>query len=493
MKIISSCLLVVLFFSNAARSEEYYWKFFSLGGGWPKKDSAEAACSSVPENGGAVGDYIYSRVGYVFDYRMICYFYINGVERAYYSAERGGDGCSGQDQYNFATGLCESPDVGAIRKQRGEPDSGGCNAPSAKFQNPLNILTGDKYQKEVDFSEPFFEIYRIYNSSDGRWIHSYSDHLLITDENIALYFSDGRFSLFSRVGDTAISEVTEFGRLVKKEDTWVYISAENKTMVFDSLGRLVKISLPDGRGVDILYSGIKVFIKNPYGVTIELEQDSQYQILSFNAVGYEIDYKYNELGQLVLVSKIINNKVIKREYHYEMSGKTKLLTGITDERGVRYATWSYDEQNRAISSEHANRMDYGVLTYNADGSITVTNELDKKATYRFQVIQGVKRIVAIEGEPSPNCPSSNSTFTYDDRGLLKTKMDNKGYVTTYSYNDRGLEISRTEASGTAQARTTTTEWHPTLFLPETVTEPGRITHYQYDDQGRQLSQTIESL
>ncbi len=138
-------------------------------------------------------------------------------------------------------------------------------------------------------------------------------------------------------------------------------------------------------------------------------------------------------------------------------------------------------------------MDYGVLTYNADGSITVTNELDKKATYRFQVIQGVKRIVAIEGEPSPNCPSSNSTFTYDDRGLLKTKMDNKGYVTTYSYNDRGLEISRTEASGTAQARTTTTEWHPTLFLPETVTEPGRITHYQYDDQGRQLSQTIESL
>ncbi|HBP6575349.1 TPA: RHS repeat protein, partial [Pseudomonas aeruginosa] len=33
------------------------------------------------------------------------------------------------------------------------------------------------------------------------------------------------------------------------------------------------------------------------------------------------------------------------------------------------------------------------------------------------MIQGIKRIVAIEGEPSPNCPSSNSTFTYDDQGL----------------------------------------------------------------------------
>ncbi len=69
------------------------------------------------------------------------------------------------------------------------------------------------------------------------------------------------------------------------------------------------------------------------------------------------------------------------------------------------------------------------------------------------MIQGIKRIVAIEGEPSPNCPSSNSTFTYDERGLLSSKRDNNGNLTTYQYNVRGLETSRTEAAGTAQART----------------------------------------
>lgn len=42
---------------------------------------------------------------------------------------------------------------------------------------------------------------------------------------------------------------------------------------------------------------------------------------------------------------------------------------------------------------------------------------------------------------------------------------------------------------TLQARTITTGWHPTLFLPVTVTEPAQITHYTYDTQGRQLSQT----
>ena len=120
----------------------------------------------------------------------------------------------------------------------------------------------------------------------------------------------------------------------------------------------------------------------------------------------------------------------------------------------------------------------------------VTNGLGKATIYRFQKFNHESRVVAIEGEPSANCPNSNSTFTYDDRGLLKTKTDNKGNVTAYEYNERGLEISRTEASGTREARTITTAWHPTLFLPVIVTEPNQITYYSYDAQGRQLSQTV---
>ncbi|MFI7868824.1 RHS repeat protein, partial [Ectopseudomonas khazarica] len=143
-----------------------------------------------------------------------------------------------------------------------------------------------------------------------------------------------------------------------------------------------------------------------------------------------------------------------------------------------------------ISSEHADGADKVTVAYNSDGTVSVTNELGKVAKYSFQTILGVKRITAIDGEPSPNCPNSNSTFTYDDRGLLKTKTDNKGNVTTYDYNERGLEISRTEASGTPQARTITTTWHADLFLPVTITEPDRITQYTYDALGRQTSQSV---
>ncbi|AVO54911.1 hypothetical protein C7A17_19790 [Ectopseudomonas mendocina] len=179
-----------------------------------------------------------------------------------------------------------------------------------------------------------------------------------------------------------------------------------------------------------------------------------------------------------------------RKYHYESIYGSQLLTGITDERGVRYSTWTYDPQGRATSSEHSSGADKVSIIYSNDDSSTVINPLGQRTVYRFADFGGVRRITAIEGEPSPNCSSSNSIFTYDERGLLKTRIDNKGNRTTYEYNSRGLEVSRTEASGTPQARTVTTAWHPELFLPVTITEPDRITQYTYDSQGRQTSQSI---
>ena len=206
----------------------------------------------------------------------------------------------------------------------------------------------------------------------------------------------------------------------------------------------------------------------------------------------QINYSYNAGKRLTSVTRVADGQTTLRQYHYEDPRNNSWLTGITDERGVRYATWAYDDMGRAISSEHADGAERTLVSYNADGSSTVTNELGRKTTYRYQTIAGVKHIRSIDGEPSANCPNSNSTFTYDERGLLKSKTDNKGHLTSYDYNARGLEISRTEASGTPQARTITTEWHPTLFLPTMVTEPDRITRYQYDDQGRQLSRTVET-
>lgn len=393
-----------------------------------------------------------------------------------------------------SAGRCEHKDELIERKNLGAASPADCMV-SNLVLNPVNLAIGNKFQADVDVSETLggLEFTRYYNSLTGKWGHSYSSRLILNNTNIGLALSDGSEILFFRAGNLATPETGEFGLLQREGDVWTYRSLKGKVYTFDVMGRLTSVEKFGSRRQNLVYANNSVTVIDSFGETLTFTQDEDYQPLTASALGHSLVYSYNASHQLLSVAKTISGSTKTRQYHYEISGKPNLLTGITDERGVRYATWSYDDQDRVISSEHASGSDRGSLTYNPDGSTTFTNELGKKATYRFQVIQGVKRIIAIEGEPSTNCPSSNSTFTYDDRGLLKSKTDKKGYITTYNYNDRGLEISRTEASGTAQARTTTTDWHSTLFLPETVTEPGHITHYQYDDQGRQLSQTIESF
>src|SRR5262249_15579836 len=65
-----------------------------------------------------------------------------------------------------------------------------------------------------------------------------------------------------------------------------------------------------------------------------------------------------------------------------------------------------------------------------------------------------------------------------------SRTDWVGNVTTYTYDlARNLETSRTEAVGTPQVRTISTQWHATFRLPAAVAEPLRITTYVYNGDG----------
>ncbi len=283
--------------------------------------------------------------------------------------------------------------------------------------------------------------------------------------------------------------ISASGVLTRQGEEWSFEEPNGTKLAFNPALRLSKITEKNGQWQALTYFDALITIKDSFGNTATLRQDAEYQPKLFAMGETSVSYTYNPIRRLTAVTTTRGAAISNQTYHYE-DVNPNLLTGITDERGVRYATWAYDNQGRAISSEHAGGAERTLVSYYADGSSTVTNALGKRTTYRFQTIQGIRRITAIEGEPSANCPNSNSTFTYDDRGLVKTRTDNKGNVTTFDYNDRGLEVSRTEAFGTAQARTITTEWHSTLFLPTTITEPDRVTNYSYDTQGRELSHQV---
>ena len=378
------------------------------------------------------------------------------------TAYRSGDSCDDPDAiYNPETGQCEPPvpdkcsntvrQVGGAAQekyevtacvaleQKGPPES----CPSSFDGNPINFAIGNKFQNEIDYlvvGSSVLKFSRSYNSLDGFWRHSYSTHLRIAEDgqSIALVVGHGRESFFTVSGNTVSSSSADIGVLSKTATGWQFLSGDNERFTFNSAGKLTSWSDASGNRQDLVYTGSQVSVTDRLGKSLTFTQDYKLQPLTLTAAGVQITYGYNANNRLTAVNKTHGGQSTQRQFHYEDTRNDALLTGITDERGVRYATWSYDDKGRAISSEHANGAERIAIEYKSDGGASVSNELGKVASYEFQTILGVKRITAIEGEPSANCLSSNSTFTYDSRGLLKTKTDNKGNLTTYDYNTRGL-------------------------------------------------------
>ena len=495
--------LFLLCLPPAASAEVYSWR--NPFGGPLSFSSAESACRYNDGRPWGPGKWVFVKMAlmktkYPQYPEFACYFNslnwdgspgITGDYVAGYTS-RDGDTCSAGLVYNPTTGGC------ALDESKGLPTSSlSCNnSPSGLVGDPINTANGNSFQVETDYagSGVFpLDFTRTYNSIDGLWRHKYSTFLRLAGTTyLSLVMADGRESFFVVSGTTVTASPAELGQLVKLTDGWQYTAKDNEHFIFDAAGRLTRWINASGLEQQLSYSGSTVTVTDTLGHSLSFTEDTNHQPLSLAATDLQISYSYNVHKRLTQLTRTQSGQTKQRSFHYEDVRNPNWLTGITDERGVRFATWTFDDQGRATSSEHAGGIERTDVVYNADGSSTVTNVLGKKTIYRFQTIAGIKRVSAIEGEPSAGCPMSNSIFTYDSRGLLNTKTDNRGGVTSYSYNTRGLEITRTEASGTPQSRTTSTTWHATFNLPLTITEPGRITIYTYDAQGRQLSQTSAS-
>lgn len=375
-------------------------------------------------------------------------------------------------------GLSTQTQTGCSLRFTAPDDALSCE-PSKQQGNPINAAIGNKYQKEEDLrGAGVFPLLfsRHYNSLDGYWRHNYAVRLRLSATAISLVHAAGWESRFSLSGGGATADPRELGRLVQSASGWRYSSVAEEVFDFDSQGPLTKQALRGGQALLFSYVGGSVAVSDGLSSSLRFTQDERYQSLSLRAPGLTISYSHDATARLSNLTRAQGGQATVRRFHYEDPRYPRFL-GITGERGVRYVAWIYDAQGRAISSEHAGGADKVLIAYNADAFSTVNNELGKRITYRFEVIQGVKRISAINGEPSANCPNSNASFSDESRGQIKSRTDNKGFVTTYDYNERGLEVRRAEAVGTPQARTSLIEWHATRDLPVKVSEPGHVITY----------------
>ena len=376
-------------------------------------------------------------------------------------------------------------------------------------------------------SEPAFIPYNIatidplYGGQFGDyWRTEFSYRFFYLDGNISRYaitFPNGAVEYFSS-GLVQTSHLYKNGVLRSDSEGFVY-QVDDLTLTFTHSGFLkyyervgsqkhslhysgfdfevpIFSTLPDGRpGSSVLPDGLLKEIRDVNNqIVYKFSYDASGRVIFIDHGNERLFYEYDNNDNLIKVSR---SDASSRQYLYENTVFRHALTSIVDETGINYAAWSYDSSGRAISSSHSGAteavsLDFSQVDNASDPRVSVTNPLGKQATYHFGIYQGIRRVKSIEGHASANCAAANRSYDYDPNGTLKSKTDWSGNITTYERDEFGREISRTEAAGTPEARTITTEYHPTLNRPVRIAEPGRIEVMTYDEQGQLISRVIHS-
>lgn len=372
-------------------------------------------------------------------------------------------------------------------------------------------------------------------------------YISIDTDEIHRLTPNGNRVVFNVNGDEIISPAYIKDTLTRYADAdgkvfWIVNNEDNSTETYGSNGLIQQKELSGGEVVTYHYSdfttsheiapraGLLTAIRDSYGRSLAFTYNSYGNIQTLtDPAGKITQYLYDEEtgncpaevlnGDCQRLTSVIYPDGKKKIYHYNEAAyvapsllpRDTYLTGITDENGVRYATYTYDVQGRAIVTEHAGGADRHVLNYSADGSSTVvTDPLGSEYTHQFQTILGVARSTGQSQPAGSGCSAASSAITHDANGNATSRTDFNGNKTCYAFDmNRNLEIARVEglAAGSAcpgdlvnytpvansSERKILTDWHADFRLPVRVLEANRETTTHYDAYGNVTQQSIRDL
>lgn len=176
------------------------------------------------------------------------------------------------------------------------------------------------------------------------------------------------------------------------------------------------------------------------------------------------------------LTKVIYPDKSFRQYHYENTTFFHALTGITNENGNRYATFTYAADGKAILTQHA-ETDNGdtqekfTLSYDSDTQTTVTDAFGTVEVLTYAENMGVKNLLSRINKTD----QKGRVRSYDAQNNLISNTDAEGSRTRYGYNSNNQLTSITEASGDAEELITQmTYLSPVLDLPTQITKPSVV-------------------
>jgi YD repeat-containing protein len=433
--------------------------------------------------------------------------------------------------------------------------------------NPVNSGTGNKFQTETDYAGVgVYPLHaeRFYNSGGAtpsviektmwgsQWRGYYDRSIAVVTNSVAttavIKRDDGRKQYY-RLNGSWVGDADVVGNLVGSAGTgWTYTNENDEVETYDANGKLISLtnragqvqtltysdgtaSSPNGGYVldasgnptaTILPAGKLIRVTDPSGRTLHYGYDAAGRVVKMtDPAGGAYIYTYSGTAATDNLIKVTYPDTKFRTYLYGEAANVSStpnagvsyahsLTGILDENGDRYASWTYDAAGLATSSEHGAfgsgidhvGLSYGTLDSNGNSTTSVTDPRSNNRSYGFSTLIGVVKNTGITGQPCDGCTAA---YTYDANGNVASRTDFNGNQTTYVYDlTRNLETSRTEGltsagAKTAATRTINTSWNASYRLPASITEQDtsgasavtlRTTSFGYDTSGNLLTKTL---
>ena len=387
------------------------------------------------------------------------------------------------------------------------PSGPPCGTPTEPTcGDPITIGTGNVFEAVTDYETAGpnrLAFARYYNSQaasatfattlGSHWRSTYDRYLRITATTVSAERADGQVLSFILKAGVWTGDTDVDVKLAHTGSTWVLTDVDDTVETYTDLGTgealLTAVRARSGYTRKLSYNSSNqlVSVTDSYNRSLKLSYESGLLETLTTPDALIFSFGYNSSGakagildRLVSVAYSTTPQT-HQTYVYEDSvfGLPFALTGIIDESGNRFATWTYDAGSRGVSSQHAGRADLVNVMYNANGSRTVTNGLGQPEVYKFATLQGVPKVIEIDRLATTTTHAATRKFTYDANGYMASSTDWNGNLTTYVNDTHGQPTTINEAVGTTVARTTTTTttYHPTFHLPVQIVTPGLMTKF----------------
>ncbi|MDQ3446077.1 MAG: DUF6531 domain-containing protein, partial [Pseudomonadota bacterium] len=375
----------------------------------------------------------------------------------------------------------------------------GCNGAG----NPVDIITGNKYQHEVDLAplpgELSLHFARHYNSNSTHrgltgigWRSSYEVALVDLGSALQIIDADGRRLTFNRHPDQpslCVSARPEDGRVIVDDSdkdsagrttklaarTYRWQRLDGSEYIFSGGGGdghpLQSIRAASGATTTLTYLGGALdSVRDAQGRTLRFiysrpvaAGSTRYRMLALSAIDTpvgRISYKHDENGRLQTVTQPSG---LVRRYHYEAerqgtAANTWALTGISVEyvqdgqpRVERLATYTYNAHGRAVRTQHVGGDDLK-LEYGPRAATTITTGDGARTVYRHALVAGQWQTVEAIGPGCATCPASNVRYRYRIDGPQAGQLE-----ATLQLDTRGRPVQQQRVAIDAWGRPTRVE------------------------------------